>query len=136
MKFDRYCFAAGMTLFFLSSAGTSPAAEELLTIPEMAVTTRIVKRNPIDSVRRISASSEKTLYCFTRVNAPDDEERRISHIWYRNGETVAEYELPVRGSRWRTFSKKVIEKGMRGAWRVEAVDEEGNLLKAVEFTMN
>ncbi|NMC74247.1 MAG: DUF2914 domain-containing protein [Geobacteraceae bacterium] len=125
-----------MTLFFLSSAGTSPAAEELLTIPEMAVTTRIVKRNPIDSVRRISASSEKTLYCFTRVNAPDDEERRISHIWYRNGETVAEYELPVRGSRWRTFSKKVIEKGMRGAWRVEAVDEEGNLLKAVEFTMN
>jgi len=136
MKFHRYCFAAGMTLFFLSSAGTSPAAEELLTIPEMAVTTRIVKRNPIDSVRRISASSEKTLYCFTRVNAPDDEERRISHIWYRNGETVAEYELPVRGSRWRTFSKKVIEKGMRGAWRVEAVDEEGNLLKAVEFTMN
>lgn len=125
-----------LILFVVISAGGAPAQGEILKVSEMTVTTRIVKRNPIDSVRRISAASEKTLYCFTRVTSPDDEERHISHVWYRNGETVAEYDLPVRGSRWRTFSKKVIEKGMRGVWRVEALDEEGNLLKAVEFTMN
>lgn len=110
--------------------------ETTLKVSEMTVTTRIVRRNPLDSVRRISAASAKTLYCFTRVTAPDDEERRISHIWYRNGEAMGEYELPVRGSRWRTYSKKVIEKGMRGAWRVDALDNEGNLLKSVEFTIN
>jgi hypothetical protein len=29
----------------------------------------------------------------------------------------------------------VIDKGLRGKWRVEALDDEGNLLKYVEFTM-
>jgi hypothetical protein len=126
----------GLALVFVLFAGRAPAQEEILKVSEMTVTTRIVKRNPIDSVRRISAASEKTLYCFTRITAPDDEERHISHVWYRNGESVAEYDLPVRGSRWRTYSRKVIEKGMRGVWRVEALDEAGNLLKTVEFTMN
>jgi hypothetical protein len=126
----------GLVIFSILSAGSIQAQEETLKVSEMTITTRIVRRNPVDSVRRISAASEKTLYCYTRVAAPDDEERSISHIWYRNGEAMAEYELPVHGSRWRTYSKKVIEKGMRGVWRVDALDDEGNLLKSVEFTMN
>jgi hypothetical protein len=125
----------GLALFALLSAGSAPAQVETLKVSEMTVTTRIVRRNPVDSVRRISAATGKKLYCYTLVTAPDDEERRISHIWYRNGEVMAEYALPVHGTRWRTHSKKVIEKGLRGKWRVEALDEEGNLLKYVEFTM-
>jgi hypothetical protein len=125
----------GLLLFSFLSAGSAPAQVETLKVSEMTITTRIARRNPVDSVRRISAASEKTLYCYTRLAAPDDEERRISHVWYRNGEVTAEYVLPVRGTRWRTHSKKVIEKGMRGLWRVEALDDEGNLLKSVEFTM-
>jgi hypothetical protein len=111
------------------------AREETLKVTEMTVTTRIVRRNPVDSVRRISAASAKTLYCYTRVTAPDDEERSIFHVWYRNGEVMGEYEVPVRGRRWRTYSKKLIEKGMRGVWRVEARDDEGSLLKSVDFIM-
>jgi hypothetical protein len=136
VRYLGFVVVFGLVLFPFLLAGSLQAQEETLKVSEMTVTTRIVRRNPVDSVRRISAASAKTLYCFTRVAAPDDEERSISHIWYRNGEAMGEYELPVRGSRWRTYSKMVIEKGMRGAWRVDALDDGGKLLKSVSFTMN
>jgi hypothetical protein len=102
----------------------------------MTITTRIVKGNPVDSVRRISSSSVKALYCFTRITAPDDGGREILHVWYRNGEAVGEYSLPVKGEHWRTYSKKAVSDGMEGDWRVEARDADGTVLKTVEFRMN
>lgn len=107
-----------------------------LKITEMAVTTKIVKGNPIDSVRRISSTSVKALYCFTRFLAPEDTDTTIKQVWYLNDEVVAEYELPVKGAHWRTYSRKVVEKGLAGEWRCDAVDSEGNLLKSVSFRMN
>ena len=102
----------------------------------MAVTTKIVRGNPIDSVHRISSASVKALYCFTRITAVDDEETTIKHVWYRDNVKVSEYELPVKGERWRTYSKKVVDKGLTGEWRVDVLDSEGKLLKSVKFRMN
>ncbi|KAF0218995.1 MAG: hypothetical protein FD174_2384 [Geobacteraceae bacterium] len=123
-------------LLIVSPAGWAMAEDAGLRITEMAVTTKIVRGNPIDSVRRISSASVKALYCFTRINFADDEETTVTHIWYRDNVKVGEYELPVKGKRWRTFSRKTIEKGWSGDWRVEALDSEGNLLKTVTFRMN
>lgn len=107
-----------------------------IKITEMAVTTKIVKGNPIDSVRRISSSSVKALFCFTRLSKDMEEEVAIKHVWYKNDQVAAEYELPVKGKRWRTYSRKLIEKGANGDWRVEVVDEEGNILKSLNFRIN
>jgi Protein of unknown function (DUF2914) len=107
-----------------------------LKITEMAVTTKIVKGNPIDSVRRISSTSVKALYCFTRLTAAIDEDTTIKHVWYKDDKVIGQYELPVKGERWRTYSKKMVEKGAAGDWRVEALDSEGNILKTIKFRMN
>ena len=107
-----------------------------LRITEMAVTTKIVRGNPIDSVRRISSASVKALYCFTRLTSETGEETLIKHVWYKDDEKVAEYELPVKGKKWRTYSKKSVEKGVSGDWRVDALDSGGKLLKSVKFRMN
>ena len=120
----------------LSLAGLGKAEAGDLKITEMAVTTKIVKGNPIDSVRRISSSSVKALYCFTRFSAPEDTDTTIKQIWYIDDAPVAEYELPVKGAHWRTYSRKVVEKGNSGVWRCDAVDSEGNVLKSVSFMMN
>jgi hypothetical protein len=98
-----------------------------LKITEMAVTTKIVRGNPIDSVRRI---------CFTRLTSETGKETFIKHVWYSDGVKVAEYQLPVKGEKWRTYSKKAVEKGLSGDWRVDALDSEGKLLKSVQFRMN
>ncbi len=121
----------------LVSLSTGVRAEDgALKISEMAVTTKIVRGNPIDSVHRISSSSVKALYCFTRITSTREDETAIRHVWYRDNVKIGEYELPVKGKRWRTFSMKAIEKGWAGDWRVEALDSDGNLLKVIKFRMN
>ena len=128
-----------LTAVLLSSfiATASMAAEGgALRITEMAVTTKISRNNPIDAVRRINHRSVPALYCFTRFVNPSGEEAAVKHIWYRNGEVAGEQELQVKGKKWRTWSKRPIDKDSIGSWRVEALDSEGKLLKAVEFRIN
>ena len=125
-----------LVLFLLFSTPLAHAANDRLEITEMTVTTKIARGNPIDSVHRISSASVKALYCFTRLQSATGEKTVIRHVWYRDNEKVGDYELPVRDKRWRTFSKKMIEKGWAGDWRVEALDSEGHILKTVKFRMN
>ena len=137
MNLSKYFFpACCFVLLLLFNAAPVRAADDGLKITEMAVTTKIVRGNPIDSVHRISSASVKALYCFTRLQSDLGHETSIRHIWYRDEVKVGEYLLPVKGERWRTYSKKMIEKGWVGEWRVEALDSEGHLLKAVKFRMN
>lgn len=107
-----------------------------LRITEMAVTTKISRNNPIDAVRRINHRSVSALYCFSRFVNPSGEDVAVKHVWYRNGEVAGEQELQVRGKKWRTWSKRPIGRDSIGTWRVEALDSEGTLLKAVEFRIN
>ena len=107
-----------------------------LKITEMAVTTKIVRGNPIDSVHRISATSVKALYCFTRLVNPSPDEATIKHVWYKDGEKTGEYDLPVKAGKWRTYSKKAIDRDSAGDWKVEAVDAEGKIVRTVKFRIN
>ena len=135
MRFFRLLAMVAFTLVGCL-CGAARAEAPPLTITELAVTTKIVRGNPIDSVHRISSASVKALYCFTRVSAAEEGETTIRHVWYRNNEKVGEYELPVKGKHWRTFSKKTVDRGGAGEWRVEVLDSEGKLLKSVSFRMN
>ena len=129
-------FTTVAAILFLCLACFSESQAGDLKITEMTVTTKIVKGNPIDSVRRISSTSVKALYCFTRFSASEDTDTSIKQLWYLNDEVVAEYELPVKGAHWRTYSRKVVEKGLSGEWRCDAVDSDGKVLKSVNFRMN
>jgi len=112
------------------------AQEGSLTISDISITTRIVRGNPVDSVQRISSSSIRELYCFTKVTASEDAERQIVHEWYRNDEIVSRCVLPVKSTSWRTYSKKLVTRDMAGDWRVDVLDSAGNLLKTTKFTLN
>jgi hypothetical protein len=107
-----------------------------LKITEMAVTTKIVRGNPIDAVRRISSTSVKALYCFTRIVNPSGEDGTIRHVWYKDGQSVAEQDLPVKGEKWRTWSQRLIDRESVGEWRVEVLDSAGAVLKTVKFRIN
>ena len=114
--------------------GVASAAEVKIT--EMAVTTKIVKGNPIDAVWRISSTSVKALYCFTRIVNPSGGETSIRHVWFKNDQMVSEQELKVKGDKWRTWSKRPVDKDAVGEWRVEARDSDGTVLKTVKFRIN
>lgn len=112
------------------------AAQGTMKITEMAVTTKIARGNPIDSVHRISSTSVKNLYCFTRIVNPAEEDTTIKHVWYQGDTKSSEFELPVKAGKWRTYSKKQIDGQSVGNWRVQAVDKDGNVLKEVSFRIN
>lgn len=112
------------------------AGDDGINITEIVITSKIVKGKPIDSIKRLSSSTDKNLYCFTRIVAPVGTDGSIKHNWFKGDEKVGEFTLPVKGERWRTYSKKSIQKGWAGDWRVEVVADDGTLLKTVKFRMN
>lgn len=125
-----------IVVFLLLLLTTLSASAAGLKVTEMAVTTKIVRGNPIDAVWRISSHSVKTLYCFTRLEKEGEGASTVKHRWYRGDEKVWESELPVKGEKWRTYSKRPIDKSSVGNWRVEAVDPSGKVLKVVQFKIN
>jgi hypothetical protein len=132
------CFAR--CLLFISVIIVVPcqilALEKPLAVTEMTITTRIVRGSPVDSVRRISSSAIQALYCYTKIDAPDEGGQEIVHVWYRNDEIMSRRVLPVQGTSWRTYSKKYITREMAGDWRVEVLDSAGNLLQTSKFKLN
>jgi hypothetical protein len=107
-----------------------------IKITEIVITSKLVKGKPIDSIKRLSSSTEKRLYCFTRTLSPTGTDTKIRHVWYNGAEKAGEFDLPIKGDKWRTYSKKLIQKGAAGDWRVDVLDSNGKLLKSVRFTMN
>lgn len=109
---------------------------EPISIVEMAITTKISKGKPIDSVHRISNRSVRELYCFTRTVLEEGSSSKIHHVWIKDGVVIFDKALPINAKRWRTASSVSIGMGSIGNWQVEARDETGKLLKAVSFRIN
>jgi len=57
----------------------------------------------------------------------------LHHVWYHNGEQMADVELPVRSPAWRTWSSKKILPTWTGDWEVKIVDADGNEMKSLPF---
>lgn len=120
-----------LILFVISIV--NPLWAQSLKITELAVTTKVSKGKPIDSVHRISYRTVKVLYCFSRTLSDDGEETSLRHVWLKNGQIEKETELPVKGRRWRIYSTLPISAASVGNWRVEVKDASGAVIKSVEF---
>ncbi|MEM5513770.1 DUF2914 domain-containing protein [Pseudoalteromonas sp. AS84] len=59
--------------------------------------------------------------------------QQVKHIWSFEGEIMAEITLDVTSPRYRTYSTKNIMDSQTGHWRVDVVDEQGNLIAQKEF---
>lgn len=122
-----------MSLLVLGMMILDPAQSQAMDVVEGLITTQISDRQPVDSVQSYPASSGK-LFCFTRIiGAAGDS--RVFHVWYHGEREMARVELSVRSSDWRTWSSKSLLPGWTGDWRVEVVDDEGNLLQTISFSL-
>ncbi len=123
-----------LLLLFVALAPCADAAS--LTVTELAVTTKVSKGKPIDSVHRISNHSVRALYGFTRTQSDSGEATTVTHVWLRNGQQVKETTLPVRGKHWRLYSTLPVDASSVGNWRLEVRDATGQLIKAVDFQIH
>jgi len=101
------------------------------TIARAVVGTGVEKSEPVGVAESFPAATEK-VYCFIEAtNITKDTE--ISIVWFYGDKEMLKFNLPLKaGSKWRTFANKNL-RGMKGDWKVEIKDAEGNLVKDVKF---
>jgi len=78
--------------------------------------------------------SIKKIYCYTLFDQIE-RETFIYHQWYFKDKLVAKIKLKLKPPVWATFSRIYIRETDIGPWRVEIVDEKGNLIYTLRFSV-
>jgi len=128
--------ATSLTVAAAAQEMTAPAQRPPSNISVEAVLTNgVVDRAPQDTATTIAAPAEAdTVYLWTRVSGAEPG-TVLHHVWFKGDEQVADVELTINGSPWRTWSRKTILAGETGPWRVEVRDAAGTVLQTVSFTV-
>jgi len=115
--------------------GPAAAPAAAVVVAEAAVGRTVVDRVPQDTGTAFP-DTVGTLVFFTKVSgAPAGAATAIHHVWFHGDTQVADVELQVGGSPWRTWSKKTVPADWKGSWHVEVHDAGGAVLKRVDFTV-
>ena len=120
----RNIFATMAAALFASAAMASG------DVGRSMFTTGIEEREPIDRIEILNPSEER-VYFFTEVLEMSD--RAITHRWSYLGQTMAEVGFNIGGDRWRVWSSKQLMPEWAGAWQVDVVDENGQVLDTKYF---
>ena len=102
-----------------------------LEVSVAAICKDVVDHEPVGSGNSFTVNVGK-LYCFTKITGAESP-THVTHVWLYDGTERARVELPVNSASWRTFSSKIIQEHELGAWRVDVLDAEGNVLKRLDF---
>ena len=109
------------------------AVRAQLSVEESAIALDVIDRMPVGSDSSFVASVG-TVYCWMRV-AGAEGEVAIHHVWFHGDQEMADIELRIGGSPWRTWSSKAIVPEWTGDWRVEVRDSAGNVIETIRFTV-
>ena len=127
--------AASSPLAAQDSAQAAAPAASALTVGTAVVARSVVDRVPQDTGSTFPADVGQ-LVCFTEIQgAAADAPATVHHVWFRGETQVADVSLEVRGSPWRTWSRKTVPADWTGPWHVEIRDDAGTVLKRIEFTV-
>ena len=117
-----------------TTAAARAPAQSNITVSTV-LTSSIMERVAQDTIVNIPIPAEAdTVYLCTRVSGAEPG-TVLHHVWFKGDEQVADVELTINGSPWRTWSRKTILAGETGPWRVEVRDAAGTVLQTVSFTV-
>jgi hypothetical protein len=101
------------------------------TIARLVVGTGVENAEPAGVAETFPSSTEQ-VFCFLEAtNIAKDAE--VSFVWFYGQKEMLKTTLPLKmGPRWRTYANKNL-RGLKGDWKVEIKDPDGNVLKEVKF---
>ncbi len=100
---------------------------------ETQMCTGVAERMPVDSVSDFPAGTEQ-VFLWCHVTGATDS-TSITMVWSNEGEERATVEFPVKSPSWRTWGSKKLLPSWTGNWEVKILDSQGEILKAVDFTV-
>jgi len=126
-----------------SEPNSKPKPEKLITkepnrtliLKEMLICRGIYKRSPIKPGKEFSNRID-SLYCYTKISNSGSKQE-LKHIWYYNNREMTRVLYNVKPSfNYRSWSKKTIYPENIGKWRVDVMDQDGNILGSRSFTID
>ena len=123
----------GLAVMILCLVGPSlaPAAGLDISVDQIDLCAAVRERTPV-GVTDTFPSDISGIYCFTKIAGAKDT-TAVVHAWYHGEEKIAEVELPVKSSLWRTWSRKRMLPQWQGEWKVEVVAADGSVLASKRF---
>ncbi len=130
-----------MALMLLATGGLAQEADPGSTPQKAAATVRITFGTDIDRENRelvgestaFSAGIER-ITCLTLIQGLEAPSS-VTHVWYRDGKTMARVDLNVASATWRTWSSKRLLPHWTGHWEVKVLDSDGRVLGSADFTV-
>ena len=126
----RHFFTLIFSLTLVPVFVTWAMAQEI-TVAQAVVCQEIVDRMPVGSGDVIPVGTER-VFCYTQIDGAQGE-TEITHNWYYKGALKASVVLPVRNSKWRTWSSKTLLPEWTGEWMVEVLSKDGTPLESIIF---
>lgn len=124
----------GEISYTADAESTAPLPSSDIEVVEARICEGINDREPV-APGDVFPSDISSLFCFSRIKSAENTE--IKHIWYFNGQPVAEIPLSIGvSSGWRTFSSKAIDPIDKGNWKVEIVTASGTPVRTIQFIIN
>jgi cytoskeletal protein RodZ len=119
----------------LSPLDVEAPAENVAGAPRLLVTrsgvgTDVVNQQLVGRSDTFAVGTRVAFWTQVTGGRPGDT---VRHVWSHHGKAAGAVDLPVRGSSWRTQSRRLLAAGAEGDWVVEARDPEGRVLARHEF---
>lgn len=119
-----------------------PKEEEKDNLPKTISVKRLIVceninfklRKPV-RIRDVFLDTTSRIYCFAGIKNPDNSEN-ITHYWEYNGEPYAKVHMNISVSEYfRCWSYVTPKEGYTGQWSVSVIDDQNNVLKKQEFSI-
>ena len=93
----------------------------------------VSNREPKGELNEISFTADGSAAVWVYSEIIDKKGSRFKYVWLHGGNQIATVPINVGGNRWRSYSSKLINQSMSGAWRVELQDGKGRLMASADF---
>lgn len=93
----------------------------------------VSNREPEGELNEISFTANGSAAVWAYSEVIDKKGSRLKYVWLHGGNQIATIPVNVGSNRWRSYSSKLINQSMSGAWRVELQDGEGRLMASADF---
>jgi len=90
----------------------------------------VVERTPIEIITEANNSLKK-VYFFTNIRHLKGD--KITHRWSYKDKVKAEVSFDIKGDRWRVWSSKNLWHTWVGKWKVEVLNQNGQVLLTKTF---
>ncbi len=112
---------------------TIATAQAEISIIKAVACAGIENHEPVDPSTDFEVYDDK-IWVYTKVKMPKGQKGVIQHVYYLNDKKIQTIDLKVKGPTFRTRSYKTMNANLCGEWKVEILNESGELLDTVEFS--